>query len=71
MTPIWTVARNTGSRAYLTFGVSQKELTRPQAMSRHDFFSLLMPGISLEDGILRNIVKTRYLGEAALRRVFM
>jgi hypothetical protein len=44
MATMWTVERNTGSRAYLVSMDLRKEIRRPQRMTRHGFFCLLAPG---------------------------
>jgi hypothetical protein len=52
MEAVWTVERNTGSLAHLVNGKGTKQVERPQAMSRQEFFSLLAPGSIVEDDSL-------------------
>ena len=57
MATIWTVERNTGSRAYLIFESLRKAVWRPQTMSRMQFFALLAPGRHVDEGTLRDMFK--------------
>ena len=57
MEAVWTVERNTGSLAHLVNGKGTKQVERPQAMSRQEFFSSLAPGSIVEDESLSILLK--------------
>jgi hypothetical protein len=57
MEAVWTVERKTGSLAHLVNGKGTKQIERPQAMSREEFFSSFAPDSIVEDESLWILLK--------------
>jgi hypothetical protein len=53
MQNVWTVERNTGSRAFIAIGSLMKVVWRPQSMSRQEFSILLAQGSNVDEHALR------------------